>query len=269
MNKIKVSHESPLQLLELSREYNDYDYCLVHLLEQHPKYHDFFFESKKIGRHILLDNSIFELGTAFDIDKFAEWVTKLGPNEYIVPDVLEDTNGTIKNFEKWNNIYKDLPGTKIGVVQGKTYAELVECYKFMSEYADKLAISFDYSFYQTTGYDKIIDNKWSRFMSGRMKFIRDLYLDEIWNFNKPHHLLGCALPKEFKYYVTNEWGRAIESLDTSNPIVAGINFTYYNDDGLYNKITTKLADLIEAPIIERQLDIIKANIKKFKDINLL
>ena len=35
---MKVSHEVPLCLLEESLQFNDYDYCLPHLLDQHEEY---------------------------------------------------------------------------------------------------------------------------------------------------------------------------------------------------------------------------------------
>jgi hypothetical protein len=34
MKKIKISHEVPFCLLEQSREFNDYDYCLPHLMDE-------------------------------------------------------------------------------------------------------------------------------------------------------------------------------------------------------------------------------------------
>ncbi len=62
---IKISHESPLSMLDISRTYNDYDYALVHLFEKHPSYYQFFEDSLRQGRTVLLDNSIFELGTFY------------------------------------------------------------------------------------------------------------------------------------------------------------------------------------------------------------
>ena len=44
---IKVSHESPIALLEKSLEYNDYQYCLVHLMEEQPEYCEWFLEKYK------------------------------------------------------------------------------------------------------------------------------------------------------------------------------------------------------------------------------
>ena len=52
-------------------------------------YYSFFKCSIAEGREVLLDNSIFELGTAFDSEKFAKYVEELKPTYYVVPDVLE------------------------------------------------------------------------------------------------------------------------------------------------------------------------------------
>jgi len=86
-----VSHESPISMLDESRSYNDYDYALVHLFEEEPEYYNFFKVSKTLGREVLLDNSIFELGHSFDPKKFAKYVEELEPTYYVVPDVLEDS----------------------------------------------------------------------------------------------------------------------------------------------------------------------------------
>ena len=41
-NRILVSHESPISILDQSVAYNDFDYALVHLFEKSPEYYDFF-----------------------------------------------------------------------------------------------------------------------------------------------------------------------------------------------------------------------------------
>jgi hypothetical protein len=241
-----VSHESPISILKESRDYNNYDYALVHLFETHPEYYNFFKDSIKMGRQVLLDNSIFELGKSFDPKKFAKYVKELKPNFYIVPDVLEDGYKT---------------GIKIGVVQGKTYDELVDCYKYMSDNADYIAISFDYSYYLVTGTGK---TKLQRYASGRYKFINDLKRDGIWNDFKPHHLLGCSLAKEFSFYDND---RTIRSVDTSNPVVAGIKELRYNGNlGLEDKPSIKLADLIDHEVTDSQMEDIQYNVNEFKGI---
>jgi hypothetical protein len=261
-----ISHETPLQLMDKSRSYNDYDYALVHLFETHPQYYQFFKTSLAAGREVLLDNSIFELGTAFDPEKFYNYILDLNPTYYVVPDVLEDAQQTIISFLNWEtkhdmNPIKHIP--KIGVVQGKTYDELATCYTFMNEKADYIAISFDYSYYQQSALGK---NKLEKCRNGRVKLIRDFINDGIWDETTPHHLLGCALPNEFKEYrnLTN----AIRSLDTSNPVVAGMhNIRYIDNIGLVDKPSTKLCDLIDFSVTDQTKKIILKNVEDFRFIN--
>ena len=132
-----VSHESPIAILEESKSYNDYDYALVHLFESQPEYYSFFKQSLLAGREVLLDNSIFELGEAFDPKKYIRYITELNPSFFIVPDVLENAQATVSSWNKFYlNYGEDLKGqTAIGVVQGNSYQELVKCYKFMSDKA--------------------------------------------------------------------------------------------------------------------------------------
>ena len=263
-----VSHESPIGFLEESRNYNDYDYALVHLFETNPEYYSFFKVSKTLGREVLLDNSIFELGEAFDTKKFVKYVEELEPSYYVVPDVLEDSQKTIASFHRFCIEYDNLPGLKIGVVQGKTYQELVDCYKYMAANADYIAISFDYSWYQTIT-DSNVDPA-TKFYTlekqckGRQRLIGMLQEDNIWNYNKPHHLLGCSLASEFKHY---KWERSIRSLDTSNPVVAGIlNKRYYKGIGLLNKPSILLADLITSELNKEQEKDILYNVTEFKSL---
>lgn len=259
---IQVSHESPISILDHSVAYNDYDYALVHLFETHPGYYDFFKKSLRAGRQVLLDNSIFELGKSFDPAKFAKYVEELKPSFYIVPDVLEDGYATVKSFADFTSQYPTLPGLKIGAVQGKTYDELVDCYRYMSDFADYVAISFDYAYYIVTGRGK---TKLERWCNGRQNFIQDLINDGIWNWSKPHHLLGCSFAKEFKYYVDRVPN--IRSCDTSNPVVAGIKGIRYNGDlGLQDKPSQKLADLIEHKVEETEMSNIIYNTLMFKQI---
>ncbi len=255
---IKISHEVPLCLLESSRQFNDYDYALVHLFEQNREYYNFYKESLKQGRQVLLDNSIFELEEAFDEDKFAFWIKELLPTEYIIPDSLENKEKTLSNLFSWLNKYNTLPGKKIGVIQGKTYSELVECYKVINEHCDKIAISFDYSYY-TTSFPH--PNKHVSWMLGRVKLLGDLVKDGIINENKEHHLLGNSLPIEGKFYSNYKW---ISSMDTSNPVVHAIkNIRYEPNFGLYSKESQKLNDLIHTPYDTIDKELVKFNVSEF------
>jgi len=259
---IKVSHESPLYLLDASRFYNDYDYALVHLFDRYPEYFQFFRSSVLDNREVLLDNSIFELGKAFDPTQYIKYIDQLQPTYYIVPDVLEEYKETVESFKRFTDLYKS-PYLKIGAIQGKTFHELVECYKFMCDNADYIAISFDYSLYEYIGTGT---TKLHRMMTGRQNLIKMLIDNYIWDWTKPVHLLGCSLPQEFKFYCDKNIYN-IRSVDTSNPVMAGIkHMKYAGNLGLQTKPVGLLAEHLEHVPDADALQLITYNINMFKQI---
>ena len=264
MNRTLVSHECPVSILEESLVFNDYQYCLVHLLEEQEKYREWFTERYRALRpngQILLDNSIFELGESFDSEKYVEWARIIKPNFYIVPDVLEDGYSTIHKYETFMTNFDNVPGKAIGVVQGSCWQEVVDCYKFMSTWADYIGISFDFSMYGVTGMGRTILEKCA---SGRQQLVQRLIDEGHWNWDKPHHLLGCSLAQEFKDY---KFISSIRSVDTSNPIVAGlVGKRYYKGIGLLDKPKTLLADLINSPVDDELMRDILYNVDEFKNL---
>lgn len=256
-----VSHEVPIKLLEKSQKFNDYDYCLLHLTYDNAYYKQYYINAVKKGRKVLLDNSLFELGDALTNDQLAQGVRELNPTWYVIPDCLNDCNTTIKRFSQFLREYSDLPGIKIGVAQGKNLKDLIKCYKYMSKYADKIAIPFD-----SKAFEELYpnENKLISWCIGRQVFISLLYNLGLWNKNKPHHLLGCSLAREF----SNEYYRKlnIETIDTSNPVVAGMKYIEYSDNGLDIKPSIKLCDLIDSEVSRHQEFLILNNVSKFKKI---
>ena len=112
-----------------------------------------------------------------------------------------------------------------------------------------------------TGYSKL-----ERWCTGRQRLIEQLIHEGIWNWNKPHHLLGCSLAKEFRFYVDKGINN-IRSCDTSNPIVASLHGLKYNSDqGLTTKPSTMLCDLISANVDEDTMELVHYNTAMFKAI---
>ena len=257
---IKIAHESPTGLFYYIQAKTDYDYCLVHLLEEDESYKELFTKACK-EREVILDNSIFELGEAFDMKKFFEWVNILEPTWYIIPDALEDSKKTIYNAYVWNQFHRPTAkGKSIAVVQGKSYEEIVECYQTLDEKldVDMIAISFDYSLYEEMVPHP---NKLVSWMLGRVALLGRLEKDGIINKNKPHHLLGCALPQEGQFYRGYDW---IYSMDTSNPVVHAIKEKMYNREGLWTKDSQKLFELINYPGDKVNLNILNKNVELFR-----
>jgi len=267
-NKIRIAHEAPMSIFDKVQQLTDYDYCLVHLMDELPEYKELFFKAKEQGREIILDNSIFELGKSFNNKKYYHWVTELEPTWYIIPDVLEDCDKTIDKAKRWLSKYPDIKSKSIGVVQGKTYEEIVKCYKYMVEVAkvDKVAISFDYSYYLNT-YENLGENKYERFTIGRACLIDQMIEDEVIDYSVPVHLLGCGLPQEGAFYKEDpERYFFIDSVDTSNPIVHGIKNVQYTKYGLKDKESQKLFTMINYQLNPQIWDLIEYNTKAFKNL---
>jgi len=267
---IAIAHEAPIQILQDVANRTSYCYALVHLFEHHPRYYNHFKLMLAQNREVLLDNSIFELKKAFDADKFAKAIDDLKPTMYIVPDVLESDSETIDSYCKWQDNFNNIPGLKIGAVQGKTYQELADCYKFMCDNADIVALSFDLSWYQQVGTYitrwQIDTRKLQLQCTGRQHLITRLIDDGIWREDKPHHLLGASLAQEFSFYRRNNIN-GIKSIDTSNPIMAGLQYCrYFNGIGLFDKPQGLLADNIDCAVNQDQLEIIIDNIHIFDNI---
>lgn len=275
-NGIQIAHEAPMSLMPLIRQVTDYDYALVHLFED-PEigeaYKNFFQESMKMGRKVILDNSIFELGEAFDVGHFFYWVEKLLPTEYIIPDVFQDCRGTLTNVDKWFELVESMNPellnkcNAIAVVQGNTEKECIECYKALSANPKiyKIAIPFDLPWYQA---ENKITSKEIAFMEGRRIFIHklnELNTSGTIKNPKPLHLLGCALPQEFEFY--KEWYHRfsnIQSIDTSNPVLHGIEGIRYKPFGLELKSKTKMADVMKNSISAEGFATVFFNVGTFR-----
>ena len=57
---MKVSHELPLGLMQYAYKWNDYDYCLPHLIDKYDQYRLFFQKARLDQRFIIMDNGLFE-----------------------------------------------------------------------------------------------------------------------------------------------------------------------------------------------------------------
>ena len=253
---METYHECPIRIFGQVQEVTGGDYALVHLFEESEAYYHLFERALRQGRTVILDNSIFELGMAFDTDSYIDWILKLKPTYYIIPDVLEDKDATLANLEKWD---MSIPGRTISVVQGKTFNEVKECYLEMVDKVDKVAFSFDYCFFDSDE----SHNKYYNYMVGRVDMLRRLVEEGVIDTSKPHHLLGCGLPQEFSFYKDYDW---VESVDTSNPVVAGLKGWEYGPNGLDDKPSQKLFTMINEDVSEEKLELVLRNINSFKKI---
>ena len=212
---MRVSHEVPLNLLNASPNFNHYDYCLPHLLDKYESYKEYFLEARKQGRYIIMDNSLHELGEAYNTERLLHWIEVLKPDEFIVPDVWENMESSINNAAEWTQIKLPKDTLKVAVVQAKSIEEATECYlKYRALGYRKIAFSYGAKYYS-----ELVPhpNREIATALGRVHVISTLYNNDVISKHDRVHLLGCAVPQEFIYYKDMPF---IETIDTSNPIMA-------------------------------------------------
>ena len=63
---------------------------------------------------------------------------------------------------------------------------------------------------------------------GRVRFVQELLEMKRYK-NTKFHLLGCSIPQEFGWYDNHP---QIESIDTSNPVMAALEGILYDEKGI-------------------------------------
>tara|TARA_R110000851_G_scaffold204810_6_gene356694 strand:+ start:413 stop:1207 length:795 start_codon:yes stop_codon:yes gene_type:complete len=237
---MKVSHEAPIQYMDEIRGMIDYDYCLPHLLDESEEYKKYFQQSKEIGRYIIMDNSLHELGTPYDEERLWYWLNFYKPNEFIVPDFWEDKTKTLVSAKKWLSYNYPKNTIPVAVVQAKNKIEAFSCYHILKiQGYDKIAFSYGADYYYDEGLSTTSnkDNKFITKAHGRYNVIKEFREKGLINMTDRIHLLGCNIPQEFSWYKDMSF---IETIDTSNPVIHGLAGVKYKDFGLEEKLSHKV-----------------------------
>jgi len=256
-----ISHEVPRCLLKASPEFNDYDYCLPHLLDQDEEYRQYFIDARDKGRYVIMDNSLHELGESYDHKRLLFWIKELEPNEFIVPDVWMEGHMTAAQAKYWQQFTYPKKTRITAVIQGKDKNDAYLCANLLSNLGyEKLCVS-----YGATWYNDFFphSNKDMGKALGRVRFVQGLLkLPNLKDIK--FHLLGCSIPQEFGWY---DYHPQIESIDTSNPIMAGIEGNLYKDYGLNNKPKANMNGHFEIKLEELPYSKILHNTRLFREIN--
>jgi hypothetical protein len=257
---MKISHELPLGLMHYGYEWNDYDYCLPHLIDKYLQYRVYFQKASLDNRFIIMDNGLFE-GVEHTTEDLIEKINQFITDIFIVPDAWNDSAVTLRNAKSWMINHKQhLPeGVNLmAVCQGESLGELMSTYQTLLDLG-YTHIAFNHSscayFEMYPGLDPLKSQ-----MYGRMEFIRKLVETNTISKNTYHHLLGCSLPQEYMCY--KDWP-FIKSGDTSNPILVGAEGVRYGDGGIDWKPKEKLEFYLEQNL-EGKIEDIKFNVQKFK-----
>lgn len=265
MQKILVSHEIPKVLLPYHDLINNFSYVLAHLLGEDEEYSDFYKKKLQEDEYSILDCSTFELGKSIDSNELWDLACEYEPTHLVLPDKLHDKDFTIeestKFIEKHGN--NDITIKFIGVVQGQTFDDLIECCNVFYNHSkiDTIAIPFDCL---PNSVDNIVP---------RVIFFREYLLpflsSKFINHNyKKIHFLGVQSPSELLLYSEQE-KQKIYSIDTSSPIIYGWNNIRYGECGPTKpKFKDKLADNLDKKLNVDQIFDIIYNVNQFKNYYL-
>ena len=259
---MKISHEVPIPYLKQSRAFNDYDYCLPHLLDENEEYKQYFQESKEMGRYIIMDNSLHELGEPYNSARLWHWMNYFKPNEFIVPDYWQDKTATLVSAKSW--LQREYPEgtTPVAVVQANNQSEAHTCYHILKMQGyKKIAFSYGADWYYEEGLSTTSnkDNKFITKAHGRYNTIKKFYEQDTINKFDSIHLLGCNIPQEFSWYKDMPF---IKTIDTSNPVIHGLAGVKYKEWGLDEKLSHKV-DKFEGNA--ENWDTALYNVKKFRE----
>jgi hypothetical protein len=241
---------------------NDYTYALLHKLIEDENYYNAIKANREDGHAVYLDNSCYELGASLDNRLLANWVFRLKPTLFMLPDVLGNKDETIKRSTEFLEQYgDDLLDTSMAVIQGSTFDEMVECYRYFRDYRfwhggsiRYIAIPFVFSWV-----DKVVHQQ----AAERIRLLRHLDHYKIVDLNRWHHLLGTWQAFEFGLYHDYKW---IKSIDTSNPVMAAIDGVRYEEHGLSTKPLSTFDKTYNMKKSDIDMDLLHYNCNVFRSI---
>lgn len=258
MNLPLISHEIPHSLAkaEANGDYriNDYLFILLHRYIEDPVYRDIV---DNYDGFTILDNSCFELGSALSNDLIADYVERIKPDVFVLPDVLGNMADTIDRSTRFLEDYPELESKAMAVIQGNTPEEFKECYEWFDENCPNLAmigIPFCYNW----GFEKKLSP--IAHALERVDLIDYLLEEQVIRKTTKHHLLGTWWLHEFGYYGEHEW---IYSVDTSNPIAAAIDGDRYP---ISHKPKIKFDEFVGMDLKDINIDDIMYNVNYFRDV---
>ena len=175
-----------------------------------------------------------------------------------------DIDATLKNAKKWINIMYPKNVTPVAVVQSRSFKEAEECYLALKKLGyKKIAFSYGADWYMDKFHGIHVDKAK---MMGRISAVKQMFYNGVIKKNDRVHLLGCSLPQEFGWYENCSY---IESIDTSNPIMAALEGIEYEEFGLNHKPKANMNDHFHIDIKNVNLKLVFHNVETFKKINEL
>ena len=269
---IKISHEFPenYYLEGLTEDLVDYQYCLAHRFQSNVHYRDYFRTYKSLGGEVYLDNSLYELGTAFDGQIYQKIIRVLEPDYYFLPDVF---NQTMSNIESQLTFFKNMPhdifpsvSKPIAVCHGMTPKDIISSFRILNsalpDYA-MIAIPFgSHAWLNEENDPKYLRKSKCEDDNARMAANRGIFLNRYYKTLRKRniHLLGCKGLREIPFINCLESTDFIRSIDTSLPVASALEDNEIKMDYKPKFLIDKNFDM---PV--KNVDLVRKNVEDFRN----
>lgn len=292
---IKVSCEVPYNILEQSKKFNDYEYCLAHEYQKSIKYKMFYNSQRDKGRQIYLDCGAFELGCSIPIKDYLEVINELKPDVVFLPDCYTDNSEQavdriIEFKESLKNVVLEKSPIWCAIVHGSSLEDAMETWwnyttnPEIKDFIGMIALSKSLLLKESEIQKwkekyHLEDNPYTDF-NRYLFFYTLLYHGEDFEVkynNEPLHLLGNYGAFEFKNELYKKLN--IVSVDSSHPVMValdsyakGKSYSEYNtrDYGIQYRdkhcVTPVLANNMNREITEDELKKIEIYVQEYKDL---
>lgn len=248
-----ITHEFPLQfyLDGTAESSTGYDYCLAHRYLNNENYRSFMKRQVTKGRIVYLDNSLYELGKAWNSEEYKDVIKDLNPTYYMLPDMFKNFEGNIKSQFTFYHKYGTTLNSKPIIIPHAnslsnpddnlllSISRLREC---VPE-GTMIAIPFaDHSFENPDNSEDYFTRRDIPYIPLRQALNRKMFLSRhrFELANDKLHLLGCKSLAEFDIWDSDFDKNNIVSLDTSHPVAMTLedeNHTY--SEGLFTPVIGK------------------------------
>jgi len=206
---VKLALITPPQMQQTANMF-ELSYHLV--LAQHlddERYFRWYRQKASHGDFIIMDNGAAEFGQSADFDQVVAMAESVLADEIVMPDVLQDAEGTLKLTQTYLN--RVVPKYRMMVPQGKALEDWKECLAEM--------VSWECA---SIGIPKLYEDLW-----GRKKMLQHIY-NQTLHYSHHIHLLGC-----YQHPV-----REITEARTDFPWIRGIDtgapFAYAQKGAIHN-----------------------------------
>ena len=267
---IKISHEFPKNyyLEGFTEDLVDYQYCLAHRFLSDAAYRNYFYKYKDLGGEVYLDNSLYELGEAFDRSMYMKIIRTLKPDYYFLPDVFNQTTSNIESqlsFFKNANPISYLESKPVAVCHGMTPKDIISSFRILNsalpDYA-MIAIPFgSHAWLNEEDDPKYLRKSKCENDSARMAANRGIFLNRYYKTLKKRniHLLGCKGLREIPFINCLESADFIRSIDTSLPVASALEDNEIKMDYKPKFLIDKNFDM---PV--KNADLVRKNVEDFR-----